>query len=267
MSSAIVALIHWNNQPVDPVFLTAANRCVQYRCPDGAWQWAAGPVGMAQADLATLPEDDPGVPVSSERFRIVADCRLDNRDEIFRTLPSEFKPRQNSDAAFILAAYAAWGGACVDHLLGDFAFVIWDIQQQTLFAARDTAGARPLYYFEASDRLILVSELTQAFQNGAVPLEINEEHIVEYLTPQFQGAMGWELGWFKGFQVLPVGHTLQAQTGHIQVRSYWDWRDYPLEECSEKDAIEEYRSLLTEAVACRLRSRHAVAFELSGGLD
>src|ERR1700712_2782505 len=31
-----------------------------------------------------------------------------------------------TDGALVLRAYAAWGTACVERLLGDFAFALWD---------------------------------------------------------------------------------------------------------------------------------------------
>jgi asparagine synthase (glutamine-hydrolysing) len=60
---------------------------------------------------------------------ITADARIDNRDDILAALnisPAERLP----DSTLILLAYERWGQACVDKLIGDFTFVIWDQRQQ-----------------------------------------------------------------------------------------------------------------------------------------
>ena len=59
--TAIAAVIHWDGRLVERALLESVNDCVHYRCPDGSWVWVDGSVGMAQADLATLPEDEPGI--------------------------------------------------------------------------------------------------------------------------------------------------------------------------------------------------------------
>ncbi|MCB1638286.1 MAG: N-acetylglutaminylglutamine amidotransferase, partial [Thiothrix sp.] len=50
------------------------------------------------------------------------------------------------DTEVILKAYAEWGEAAPSHLLGMFAFAIWDMRSGTLFLARDRMGIKPLYY-------------------------------------------------------------------------------------------------------------------------
>ncbi|HEV8187296.1 MAG TPA: asparagine synthetase B, partial [Pyrinomonadaceae bacterium] len=67
-------------------------------------------------------------------MKIFANARIDARDE---PLP---------DAELILNAYEKWGDDCVKHLLGDFAFAIWDERRQRLFCARDHFGVKPFFY-------------------------------------------------------------------------------------------------------------------------
>lgn len=265
--SAIATIIRRDGRPVDRRLLESVNACVEHRCPDGAWVWTDGPVGMAQADLATLPEDEPGIPVFSGPLRIVASCRIDNRHEIKTALPHEWTPRGNTDAALILSAYQAWGEACVDRLVGDFAFVIWDSVRRKIFAARDISGVRPLFYYCDDRMLFLASDRTQILQDSDVPCEVDEEQLIEYLTPTHQASSGWDLGLFCGFHALPAGSILQAEGGNVRVRPYWDWQEREPDNRPQDQVLDDYLHHLQEAVRCRLRSRSPVGMELSGGLD
>jgi asparagine synthase (glutamine-hydrolysing) len=265
--SAIAAVIHWDGRPVERALLESVNDCVRYRCPDGSWVWVDGSVGMAQADLATLPEDEPGIPVVSGKQRIAASCRVDNRDELRSDLPREFLPRSGTDTALILAAYQAWGEACVDRLIGDFAFIIWDGNRRNIFAARDISGVRQLYYYCGQGTLFIASERTQILQDPIVPLEVDEQQLIEYLTPTYHRFSGWDQGLLSDFHVLPAGCILRAERDTVTVRPFWTWQDRAPDYRPEKQIIEEYLHTLEEAVRCRLRSRSRIAIELSGGLD
>lgn len=267
MASAIGALVQWDGRPVSHKVMEATNRSVRSRYPDGEWIWVDGPVGMAQADLATLPEDAPGVASCTDLLRIVASCRLDNRSELQQALPAKSYPHSQTDAALILAAYQAWGVYCIDHLLGDFAFVLWDQERRRIFAARDLSGTRPLFYYADARRLFIASEHTQILQDPTIPLVVERAEVVEYFTPSFQWSSGWDQGMLQGFRPLPAGCTLLAEDGNVQVQPFWQWAEMTYDRRSEAELLEAYLDGLTTALQARLRSRRPVGFELSGGLD
>ena len=60
--------------------------------------------------------------------------------------PCSVFPASATDAEIVLAGYQRWGPLVPDHLIGDFAFAVWDARQRRLFAARDPFGVRPLVY-------------------------------------------------------------------------------------------------------------------------
>src|SRR5689334_1819346 len=88
----------------------------------------------------SLPEDSfdrqPERSVDG-RFVLVADVRLDNRDEIAALLgrtPTEYA--QISDSAVLLDLLIAKGEDALDFILGDFAFALWDGHERVLRLAR-----------------------------------------------------------------------------------------------------------------------------------
>ena len=65
---------------------------------------------------------------------IVADARIDAKDDLLQ----KFDPgdrialRAATDTELILSCYQRWGDSCLDHLVGDFSFAIWDNRARSL---------------------------------------------------------------------------------------------------------------------------------------
>jgi hypothetical protein len=79
---------------------------------------------------------------------LVADARVDSRSELLDRLRGAGRMVQNEapDSELILHAYHAWGEACVQRLLGDYSFAVWNARERTLFCVRDHFGVVPFYY-------------------------------------------------------------------------------------------------------------------------
>ena len=106
---------------------------------------------------------------------ITANARLDARDELTAKL------RLNgslTDAELILHAYAAWGEECVKHLIGDFAFAIWDSRARRYFCARDHFGVKPFYFTQVANEFAFSSSLNELRLNPGVSNTLNEIAIV-----------------------------------------------------------------------------------------
>jgi asparagine synthase (glutamine-hydrolysing) len=149
--SGIVAVYHLDRRPVCRKDLEGMSLILAHRGPDGAGLWSEGAVGLGHRMLWTTQESlGERLPMVSKngRFVLTADARIDNRPEVLAALGLTDRPDGKvSDSALILAAYEIWGVRCPERLLGDFAFVLWDRHQQTLFCARDHFGVKPLYYY------------------------------------------------------------------------------------------------------------------------
>src|SRR5262249_15807241 len=111
---------------------------------------------------------------------IAADARLDSRAELIAALglPSE---RQHSDAALILAAYARWGEDAPSHLLGDFAFAIWDRAEHRFSLARDYFGVKQLYYYRSNRLFAFATEIKALLALPDVPRRLNERRLADML--------------------------------------------------------------------------------------
>ncbi|MFA5383191.1 MAG: asparagine synthetase B, partial [Eubacteriales bacterium] len=79
---------------------------------------------------------------------ITADAIIDNRAELCDKLIIDHSRRYNTpDSLLILQAYQKWGNECLNHLMGDFVFAVWNKKQQELFCASDHTGTRTFYYY------------------------------------------------------------------------------------------------------------------------
>jgi asparagine synthase (glutamine-hydrolysing) len=176
--------------------------------------------------------------------------------------------RTRSDTETIVHAYEQWGDACVEHLRGMFAFAIWDGPRRRLLLARDRLGVKPLYWAVAGSRLLFGSEIKSLLESGLVRAEADESRLPELLSTRYlSGAETL----FKGIHRLLPGHTLVFEHGTVTTREYWDIpagrSDESLVNLSERDAVQQFRDRLEEAVRIRLMADVPLGMFLSGGLD
>lgn len=254
--------------------LLAAMRALHHRGPDGQGHWLAADksAGLAHTRLSIIDLDTGAQPIANENetIRVVVNgelygfeairCNLEKRGHRFRT---------RSDAEIVLHLYEEYGTGCLAYLRGEFAFVLWDDNRKTLFAARDRFGIKPLFYAESGDTIYLASEAKALFAAG-VPAAWDEESVFQVLF----ACVAQDRSLFRGVHQVPPGHFLVASDRGIELERYWD-ADYPVApngshenaKVDPRACLEQVRSLLEESVRLRMRADVPVGCLLSGGLD
>lgn len=226
-------------------------------------------IGMGHALLRTTHESkNEQQPLGlEERYWIVADVRLDAREELIAELQHKKQTATSSapDCELILRAYATWGEACVDHLRGDFSFAIWDKEHKKLFCARDHFGIKPFYYANIGSLLVLSNTLNCIRRHPTVSSQLNDLAIADFLLFDMIREPGATS--FADIRRLPPAHTLVGQEGRTPVRRYWTLPvSEPLYRQKRGECVEQFRELLDRAVGDRLRA-DSVGVLMSGGLD
>ena len=177
--SAIFGIYHLDGTSVSPENLNRQMAALDHFGPDANSLWNAGAVGLGHLMTYITPESlDEKLPYHSAEsgIAITADARLDNRDELCAVLGIPHQDRAAVlDSHLILSSYTKWGAACPEHLLGDFAFVIWDQDRSTLFCARDHMGIRPFYYHLTSHLFIFASDARGVISHSATPRDLNDK--------------------------------------------------------------------------------------------
>jgi len=95
---------------------------------------------------------------TEKQICITADVTLYNRAELMDMLEIKFNSKL-PDSQLILHSYQKWGKDCPKYFNGDFAFAIWDSQNQEFFCARDHHGIKPFYYSYDSGLFAFASEI------------------------------------------------------------------------------------------------------------
>jgi len=193
--------------------------------------------------------------------------RLDNRRDLARKLSiAAVELSHTTDAQLIIASYLKWGDACVEHLVGDFSFVIFDPKNKTVFAARDHLGVKPFYYVHTDRYLILTSSARLFHALDDLRLTPSEEWIARYAL--FISADYEKTPWLQVKKLAPAHQLSCAANGRLVTNRYFDFiDDAPSSFTRSEEYVTAYRAALDEAVRCRLNSDFAIGCETSGGLD
>jgi asparagine synthetase B (glutamine-hydrolysing) len=77
---------------------------------------------------------------------------------------------------------------CVSSASGEFAFVLWDETNRTIFAARDRFGIKPLFYAFYGGTLYFASEVKALFAAG-VPARWDAESVYHSVCLTAKGAL------------------------------------------------------------------------------
>ena len=257
--SGIVGILNIDGSPVDRSLLARLTDYLAFRGPDAQETWSQGPVGLGHALLQTVDDTRPdSQPLSLDgEVVIAADARIDGRAELRQELNSHgcHDLENVPDVELILHAYLVWGDECAKHLLGDFAFAIWDGRRRQLFCARDHFGIKPFYYAQVGDSLIFSNTLNCLRLHPRVSDELNDLAIGDFLL--FDCNQDQSTTTFADIRRLPPAHYLTWQPGSLRLERYWSLPliDRPLRYSRPQDYVEHFKALLTQAVADRLRTR------------
>lgn len=170
----------------------------------------------------------------------------------------------NTDSETLIHGYEQWGEKLVDRLRGMYAFVIWDIEQKKLFAARDIFGIKPLYYAQMNETLLFGSEIKSFMEHPKFDKVFNEAALGNYLSFQF---VPTNETFFKGVFCLQPGHYFTYQNGKMEITRYFEPHFTGDTKKSFEEVVEDVEKVMKESVEMHKISDVEVASYLSSGVD
>ena len=169
----------------------------------------------------------------------------------------------HTDSEVLIHGYEEYGEQLVEKLRGMFAFVIWDRNEKTLFAARDPFGIKPFYYAHMNNTLMFGSEIKSFLPHPNFDKKLNEKALKPYLTFQFPVL---NETFFKGVFKLPAAHYLTFKNGQVKLTRYWEPKFNPQERPLDQ-IVEEIDEIVHESVKAHQISDVKVGSFLSSGVD
>ncbi len=253
--------------------LSSAVASLRHRGPDGEGVYVdpAGNFGFGHTRLSIIDLSEAGrQPMFSSDGNLVVtyNGEIYNYLELRRELESGYEFRTRTDTEVLLAAYQKWGTACLDKLIGMFAFAIWDVSKQSAFAARDRFGVKPFYYYQTNDGTLIFASEIKAIHAMGVSRIPDETAWATYLATGLYDHS--ERTFWKGINSLPPGHFLEWKGNSTCIKRWYDISDRSGNEFDQRpDALvaEEYLALMRESVGFRFRADVPVGINISGGLD
>lgn len=265
------------DHPVNPETLVAMAAIQHHRGPDGFGYRRMPGIGFSHARLSIvdLDENRGRQPFESAdgRLMLTKNGELYDYQRIRADLTSRGSRFQTkSDSEMVMHLYPRLGlDATLPHLRGEFAFALYDKDEDRLMLVRDRFGIKPLYWTEVNGVLVFGSELKVLFAHPEVPRQFDPQGVFHQLMQTIvPGSTA-----FAGIHQVKPGYVLdiRRRDGKLQIteKKYWDM---PFPEESERNSdydenewIEAVRAGLLEAVQLRLEADVPVGCYLSGGID
>jgi asparagine synthase (glutamine-hydrolysing) len=261
--SGFIGIVNSDGAPVDSELLERLTGSLTFRGPDARAVWCHGSVGFGHTLFRTTWEAQyERQPFTlDQQVWIVADARVDARKDLVRELGCrhDLALNRTPDVELILRAYLKWGEACLDHIIGDFSFAIWDSRSRKLFCARDHFGVKLFYYAWIGTTFIFSNTIAALRLHPQITNRLNERALGDFLL--------FDCNWTLDTTVFADIHQVTVADTGLKRRKYWqlvapDRVSYRREE----ECVEGFRERLEQAVADRLRTEK-VSISFSGGLD
>ena len=226
-------------------------------------------IGMRRLSIIDLANGHQPMANEDNSIFIVFNGEIFNAISLRKELVSDghlFRTK-NSDTEVLIHMYEKYGTSMLKYLNGMFAFIIWDQNKKCIFASRDYAGIKPLYYAQNGNKFLFASELKSIMETGLVDRNLDMKSVFQYLSLQFIPAP--ETIYF-GVKKLPAASYLTyfIQTNELKVEKYWHLPiDIEPKILNVDDAKMAIKYEFEEAVKRWTISDVPVAASLSGGID
>lgn len=268
--SGIFGIVYLDGRPAGADDLNSMRAALAHWGPDGGGTCCMGCAGFGHALLCTTPESrHESMPVvdAASGTLVVAAARLDNRDDLCRTLDIPAPERAGiPDGRLVVRAYERWGEESPLHLLGDWSFAAWNSRLRRLFIARDHLGNTGLFYYHRPPLFAFASSVQAILALPETPRILDEQQLARYLVI-FPGDDWSHTFWRDIFSLLPA-HSMAVTPVKVDLRRYWRLEHSPVVRLgSQQEYLDGFLHHYRRAVHSRLRSSRPIGATLSSGLD
>ncbi|MEZ5130422.1 MAG: N-acetylglutaminylglutamine amidotransferase [Mycobacterium sp.] len=243
------------------------------RGPDDSGTWASGRVALAHRRLKIIDlsaaSGQPIVDSASGLAGVFNGCIYNYRELREELGAKGHRFFSHGDSEVVVKAYAEWGEAFVEHLIGMFAVAIVERDTGRVVLARDRLGIKPLYLAEDGATVRFASTLPALLAGGGIDTGIDTVALAHYMS--FHAVVPPPRTILAGVRKLPPATVrVYEPDGTHHERRYWDAqfaRDPARSDWTETDWQDALAESLATAVRRRMVADVPVGVLLSGGLD
>jgi len=251
---------------VDNNLLKEMNNLISHRGPDGKGYFFDKNIGFGHRRLSIIDLGGGAQPMYDRegKFVIVFNGEIYNYLDLKLYLEKKgIKFETNSDTEVILNMYKLHGKDCLGYFDGMFSFAIYNIDEKSLFIARDRLGIKPLYYFKNSQTFGFASEIKSLIIHPSLEKKINKNALLEYFYRQY--ITGPDTIFEEIYKLLP-GNYIIIKKNSFEINKYWDL-SYKIKEKRSEIIKPKIKNMFDEAVKKKLIADVPIGVFLSGGLD
>src|SRR5690625_2367531 len=260
----------------DPEHLQRMLQRIRHRGPDSCGTHCDAKTGIAlgQARLHTIEAQAGEQPIFLDGKKLILSANSSFYG--FKTIRAELTAEGSrfttkSDSEIALHLYRKYGLDFIQQLRGEFAFSLYDENEDRLLLVRDRFGIKPLFYSVQNGNVYYGSEVKAILAHPDVPAKIDHKAALHQLMQTMLPATSG----FEGIQAVKPGYFLSirriGQKLEISEERYWDLdfpkrKDRDLSLPAEKH-VDEIRRKLVESVVLRLEADVPAGCDLSRGID
>jgi len=267
-----IACYFGNNKNEGLEFGTNACHILQHRGPDDHGIFNDESITLTQTRLSILELSALGhQPMTSScgRYVIIFNGEIYNHLELRKQYLSNHQFKGHSDTETIIELFRLQKEKMLMAMVGMWALVIWDKEEQKLFISRDRFGQKPLYLRRKNQAWMIASEIQPILGKNEHP-ECDATALVEYLALGNYGHLG-DHTFFKDIRQFPEGcyAWLSKDEQDIRTAPYWRLPDIDNRDKVpfDKDVQKGLHNCIVEAVLSQTLSDVPIGITLSGGID
>jgi asparagine synthase (glutamine-hydrolysing) len=210
----------WNGRPCEQSAIAAMIGRLDHRGPEAraCWLSSDGEIALAYTQLSFF-KGGGAQPVSNARNSIFVVCNgeIYNHPQLADFVrQSGVAPTLRSDVEIIPYLYELCGTSSFSLLRGEFAFALYDSENQSLYLVRDRIGIKPLYFHLAASSILFASEIEALFAHGGVARKFNNASIA---TKLFGITLPGDTA-FSDIREVKPGCYVKVAAGQILEQSY-----------------------------------------------
>ena len=246
------------NKSIDKMISAAS-----HRGPDGSGRWGDAHITLGHNLLSIV--DSPilsAQPWKSNDHVMVYNGEIYNYKELKSSLSYDFKT--DTDTEVLLAGYERHGKQFLHKIDSMFAVAIYNIHTKKLLLARDSNGAKPLYYGYLNGKLAFSSEISSLLDIG-FERKVSKEGFKHYF---YSGLTAGPITCFHGITRLVPGQIVEIDLANgVEFSSNMNNDQVKMYTNSESDFPYLIRDKFKQAVSLTLMGRRKMGLFLSGGMD